>query len=43
MTFFFIHLVVVVNFFQLYEYGKVNIVSMFRFLETDIKDQKGMK
>ena len=31
------------NFCQLYEQGKVNIVSMFRFLETDIRERKSMK
>ena len=31
---------VVVNFCELYEKGKVNIVSMFHFLETDIREQK---
>ena len=35
----FIHFVVV-NFCQLYEQEKVNIVSMFHFLETDIREQK---
>ena len=28
------------NFCQLYEEGRVNIVSVFRFLETDIREQK---
>ena len=28
------------NFCQLFEKGRVGIVSMFRFLETDIKDQQ---
>ena len=37
---FFIHFVVVVNFWQLYEYGKVNIVSMFQFIETDLREKK---
>ena len=37
---FFIRFVVVVNFCELYEKGKVNIVSMFHFLETDIREQK---
>ena len=36
---FFIHFVVV-NFSQLYESGKVNIVSMFHFLEINIREQK---
>ena len=31
---------VVVNFCKSYEYGKVNIVSLFHFLETDIREQK---
>ena len=35
---FFIHFAV--NFCQLYELGKVNIVSMLHFLETDIREQK---
>ena len=30
----------VVNFCQLYEQGKVNILFMFHFLETDIREQK---
>ena len=34
---------VVVNCCQLYEYGKVNIASMFHFLETDIREQKMYK
>ena len=37
---FFIRFVVVVNFCELYEKGKVNIVSMLHFLETDIREQK---
>ena len=28
------------DFLQLYEWGRVNIVSMFRFLETGIREQK---
>ena len=36
---FFIHFVVV-NFCQLHEQGKINIVSMFHFLDTDIREQK---
>ena len=31
------------NFCQLYELGKFNIVSMFRLLETDTREQKHMK
>ena len=32
--------ILLLNFCQLYEQGKVNIVSMFRFLEIDIREQK---
>ena len=31
---------VVVNFWQLYQQGKVKSVSMFHFLETDIREQE---
>ena len=32
--------ILLLNLCQLYESGRVNIVSMFRFLETDIREQK---
>ena len=35
--------ILLLNFCQLYQKRRVNIVSMFRFLKTDIKEQKCMK
>ena len=32
--------ILLLNFCQLYEQGRVNVVSMFRFLETDVREQK---
>ena len=38
LWYFFIHFVV--ELFPILRKGRVNIVSMFRFLETDIREQK---
>ena len=37
---FFIHFVVVANFCKLCEQAKVNMVSIFHFLETDIREKQ---
>ena len=36
-------IILLLNFCQLYEQGRINIVSVFCFLETDIREQKSME